>query len=267
MPKVVGRNLPLSLPRRFITDLVHFARQVPSVPVQRRMDLGVVVEARQAASPRPSWSAIFAKAYGFVSAATPELRRSYLSFPWPHLFESSTNVASIAVERLFGDENAVFFGRIRNPERKSLIELDQEVQHLKQAPIERIGSFRQALRLSGLPRVLRRLGWWVGLNAWARKRTHFFGTFGLSVYSRLGAASLHPLSPLTTTLNFGVIEPDGKVDVRLIYDHRVLDGAAVARALEDLERILRCEIVAELRYLHELEATSEPPPQRSYTAR
>ena len=33
----------------------------------------------------------------------------------------------------------------------------------------------------------------------------------MSVYSGLGAESLHPLSPLTTTLNYGVIRPDGAI--------------------------------------------------------
>jgi len=86
------------------------------------------------------------------------------------------------------------------------------------------------------------------------RRVRNWGTFGVSVYSGLGAESLHPLSPLTTTLNYGVIAEDGTVDVRIIYDHRVLDGGTVARALEHLERILQCEILAELRYLEALDA-------------
>ena len=109
MSQPAGRNIALSLPRRFICDLVHFARQVPSVPVQRRMNLAPVVAARQLAEPRPSWCTIFTKAYGYVAAAIPELRRAYLSFPFPHLYEHPINVASIAVERRLGDEEAVFF--------------------------------------------------------------------------------------------------------------------------------------------------------------
>ena len=46
MPQPVGRNLPLSLPRRFICDLVHFAHRVPTVPVERRMNLAPLVMAR-----------------------------------------------------------------------------------------------------------------------------------------------------------------------------------------------------------------------------
>ena len=44
--------------------------------------------------------------------------------------------------------------------------------------------------------------------------------------------------------------------MRVIYDHRVMDGATVARALQDLERVLQCEIVAELRDLRTVEAAA-----------
>jgi hypothetical protein len=246
--------LRLSLPRRFICDLLHFARQVPTIPVQRRMDLAAVVRARAAAAPRPSWAAIFTKAYGFVSAARPELRRSYLTFPRPHLYEHPTSVASVAIERRVGDEDGVLFGHVNAAEGHSLTELDLRLRAFKEQPLETIGAFRHALRVSSLPRPLRRLAWWFGLNVSGRKRAHFLGTYGVSVYAGLGAASLHPLSPLTTTLNYGVIGADGGVDVRIVYDHRVMDGATVARALQDLERVLNCEIVTELRYLRAVEA-------------
>ncbi len=58
-----------------------------------------------------------------------------------------------------------------------------------------------------------------------------------------------PLSPLTTTLNYGVIAANGDVPVRLIYDHRVMDGATVARALARLADVLDGAILGELRDL------------------
>lgn len=186
MPQPIGRSLPLSLPRRFICDLLHFAKQVPSVPVQRHMNLAAVVEARQTAAVRPSWCALFTKAYGLVAAARPELRRSYLSFPTPHLYEHPINAASIAVGRRFGDEDAIFFGHVNSPETLPLLDLDARLRQLKEQPIENISSFRRTLRISSLPRPLRRLAWWIALNAWGRKRAHFMGTFGVSVYASLG---------------------------------------------------------------------------------
>jgi hypothetical protein len=254
MPNLAGRNLALSLPRRFICDLVHFARKVPSVPVQRRMSLHAVVAARQAAVPRPSWCALFTKAFALVAAARPELRRSYLTFPLPHLYEHPINVASIAVERSFRGEEAVFFAPVRNPECLALGLLEAKLRLFKEQPIETNGAFRRTLKLARLPLPVRRLSWWVGLNVWGRKRAHYLGTFGVSVYAGLGAASLHPLSPLTTTLNYGVIDPDGTVDVRLTYDHRVLDGAAVARALEQMESALHGDLLAELHLLKPMKA-------------
>jgi hypothetical protein len=254
MPQAIGRNLALSLPRRFICDLVHFAHRVPTVPVERRMDLAALVAARQVAQPRLSWCALFTKAFAFVAANWPELRRAYLSFPRPHLYEHPINVASIAVERRFGDEDAVFFVPMRKPEQQSLAELDAQIRQFKEQPLEKVAAFRRALQISRLPWPLRRLVWWVGLNVWGRKRAHYMGTFGVSVYASLGASSLHPLSPLTTALNYGVIDPSGLVDVRLIYDHRVLDGGTVARVLVELERVLKCEILSELRYLQAVEA-------------
>ncbi|HEY7158974.1 MAG TPA: 2-oxo acid dehydrogenase subunit E2 [Gemmataceae bacterium] len=254
MSQPAGVSIPLSLPRQLICDYLHFARKIPTVPVQRRMRLGEVVAARVATSLRPSWCALFTKAYGFVAAATPALRRAYMSFPRPHLYEHPINVASVAVERKFGDEDAVFFGHIRQPETLSLADIDLRLRRFKEEPMESIGDFRRILLMNRFPRPLRRLLWWIGLNVWGRKRAAFMGTSGITVYAGLGAASLHPLSLLTTTLNYGVIEPDGTVDVRLTYDHRVLDGATVARALAELERVLTHEILAELRYLPRAEA-------------
>jgi hypothetical protein len=233
-----GRRLPLSLPRRLIGDLMHFAQKLPTVPVQRRMNIAPLVAARQLARPRPSWCALFTKAYAMVAARRPQLRRAYLSFPWPHLYEHPVSIASIAVERRVYDEDAVLFAQIRGPEHHTPEQLDSFIKDCKELPVERVGTFRRALRISRLPRVLRRFIWWLGLNSSGYKRARNLGTFGVSVYSGLGAEGLHPLSPLTTTLNYGVIAEDGAVDVRVVYDHRVLDGATVARALEDLEGIL-----------------------------
>ena len=104
------------------------------------------------------------------------------------------------------------------------------------------------LVVAGLPRPLRRFIWWLGLNI-GRQRGNYFGTFGLSVYSALNVESFHPLSPLTSVVNYGPIDANGEVNVRIIYDHRVLDGATIGRALARLEEILNGPIVEELRRL------------------
>src|SRR5438034_306448 len=80
-----GRSIRLSLPRRFVGDLVHFAHQVPTIPVQRLFNVAALDRLRGQVQQRPSWVALFTKAYGQVAAEFAELRRCYLSFPWARL--------------------------------------------------------------------------------------------------------------------------------------------------------------------------------------
>jgi hypothetical protein len=229
-----------------VIDFLHFARALPTVPVQRRMSIKAVVDARKSCHERPPWSAIFMKAYALVGREYPALRRAYVKFPWPHLCEYPSSTGTIMFERDYEGEPSVFSLLVKDPAALSLGELRVLIGRGATAPIESVKDFSRALRLSALPRPLRRLIWWLGLNI-ARQRGNYFGTFALSVYSALYVDSLHPLSPLTTLLNYGFIQYDGQVDVRITYDHRVLDGATVARALQRLQDILNGPIVQELR--------------------
>lgn len=256
MAQPQGFNLPLSLPRRLITDLLYFSKRVPSVPVERHMDLADLVEARELAVPRPSWCAIFTKAWAMTCAAHPALRRTYLHFPCQRLYQHPISVASIAVERPYGDENAVFFMQLSHPELRPLVEIDERIKSFKDRPLGSTSVVRRQLLVARQPLPVRRLLWWLVLNLQGRLRARIFGTFGVSVYSGLGAATLHPTCLNTSTISYGVIGPDGRVPVRVGYDHRVLDGADVARALASLERFLKHEILAELRYLECAERTT-----------
>jgi hypothetical protein len=87
------------------------------------------------------------------------------------------------------------------------------------------------------------------LNVRGGWRLRHMGTFGLSAIGALGSSALHMLSPLTTTLTYGVFAPDHSVTARLYFDHRVLDGVESALALEGLDQELRGSIVDELRIL------------------
>jgi hypothetical protein len=41
-------TLPLSIPRRIVCDLIHFAHQIPTVPVQRMVDVSGSIAREQA---------------------------------------------------------------------------------------------------------------------------------------------------------------------------------------------------------------------------
>ena len=238
-----GRSIPLSPVRKLVIDLTRLA--APTVPVQRVMNLAPLVAARARLDDRPPWVAIFVKAYALLSEEMPILRRAYVKLPTPRLYEYPVSTASIVIERDLGDEMAILTYLLRDPSKLSVGEIAARIRHAKTAPLMEIRSFRRMMELARWPTPLRRLIWWMGLNI-GRQRGNYFGSFGFTVYSGLGAESLHPLSPLTATLNYGVIGEDGKVTVRMIYDHRVLDGSDVARALVRLEEKLTGPLVAEL---------------------
>jgi pyruvate/2-oxoglutarate dehydrogenase complex dihydrolipoamide acyltransferase (E2) component len=243
-----GRYLPLAGPRRFIGDLVHFAHRIPSAPVSRTIDVGALTEPRKRHDARPSWASVFMKAYALVGAAHPPLRRSYLEFPWPRLYEHPWMNCALAIERSYRGEDGVFVGIFRAPEQQTLAQIQQSVEWYKNETLEKVGFYRMALRFSQAPTPVRRLLWWSTLNVSGYKRCKRFGTFGLSSYGALGAEQVHPISPLTTTLTYGPIDPATQhVVVKLIYDHRVLDGAYVARRLRDIEDTLNGPILEELR--------------------
>ncbi len=241
-----GRFIRLSLPRQYIIDLLHFSRKIPSIPVQRSMNLGRTLAARKCLINGPSWVVIVAKAYAIVCAEFPALRRSYLAMPWAHLYQHPNSLASIAIEKEVEGEPAVAFLRLGELDCNTLTSLDSCLRQAREEPVEKLRSYRLAKSMYWFPTFLRRTIWWIGLNGSGYYRARHFGTFGISVYASLGAESLHPLSPLTTTLNYGPIDAEGNVNMRLVYDHRVLDGATVARALVRLEEVLNTRCADEL---------------------
>jgi hypothetical protein len=257
-----GHLIPISGPRRFINDLVHFARRVPSVPVSRSMNIGPLVAPRLAHPAKPSWATLFMKAYAVVAANHPPLRRAMLTWPWLRIYQHPQSLCSLAVERVVDGEEGVFVGLFRAPEAQSIAQIQQSVNTYKNDPLESIGYFRQAIRVSRVPTTIRRFLWWATLNLSGVKRAKRFGTFGLTSYGSLGAESLHPISPLTTTVTFGPIDAFGSVCVKIIYDHRVLDGAYVARRLLDLEAALKGPVLEELLrrelYIEPAEAIHRP---------
>jgi hypothetical protein len=241
-----GRSIRLSPAKRLVLDVLHFSRGIPTVPVHKRMCIAPLVEARAACANAPRWTAIFVKAYALLAREFPELRRVYVKLPLPHMFEYRSSVASVVVEREYQGEQSIFTQVILNPAARPIDNLMELLERGTTKPLEEIPEIARALSVAALPWPFRRMVWWLGLNL-SRYRALFFGTFGFSVYSALKVESLHPLMPVTTLLNYGVIDTEGNVNVRIIYDHRVMNGATVARSLNRLEEILNTTVADEVR--------------------
>jgi hypothetical protein len=247
MSSTRGRWVPLSRSRRFVNELLRGCRGIPLVTAERRLELGELVQARQSWQPRPVWSALFIKAFAQVAAESPALRQSYIAFPWPHLYEHAAPVGTVVLEGDYRGEKIVFFTHVNKPHLRSLANLDAQLRRCKSEPVEKNSSFRRGLKLAGLPWPLRPWLMWFGLHGSGRLRRRFFGTFGLSSTASDGATLLSLMSALTATIHYGLFDSEGRLDMRLTFDHRVLDGATAARALVALENVLRGPILQELR--------------------
>jgi hypothetical protein len=249
MFKSHGKTVWISPFRRLVIDVMTFSRRVPTVTVDRRMNLRSLVAARQLCSPRPTWSALFTKAYALVCVREPRLRRCYMGLPWPRFYENAKNIATLNIGRRVDDEDVILYAHVRSPENRGLMEVDRIIHHFMETPVEQIDSYRRANRVSYLPGPLRRLLMWATLNMAGRRRCHNFGTFGLTSVAGQGAGILNLVPLLTTTLHYGLFDDSGCLDVRLAFDHRVLDGATAAETLLHLEVTLLGEILDEVRSL------------------
>lgn len=241
-----GRWLGLSPARQMVLEILHHGRQVPALPLSKLMRVGKLSDVREAGA-FASWIAIFMKGYGLVAQRHPELRRAYIPFPWPHLYEHPVSECALLLERDYDGEDIVLGAKLRAPEKQTLTDLDHAMSRYRNAPVNEIGDFRQWLRIGRLPRFLRRFTFWHTLYLSGYKRGKRLGTFAISSLGNLGVEQHHPVSPLTTYLTFGPISAQGEVNVKIIYDHRVMDGRCVARCLNALEEMLNTRILDELK--------------------
>lgn len=239
-----GRTRPLTVPRTFLVDFMHFAKKMPLVGISRRMDLGPVVAAKRPGT--ASWVLLFAKAFARVAADRPELRRAYMPWPWAHLFECDDSVANVALEREYDGEPMVLFAPFKNPHATPLAELARQLQDFKTKPLEELEPLHRTIRITKLPKLIRRALWVHALYQSGRIKAQNFGTFGISSVASAGVTTVGMASLLTSTLSFGPLDAAGRLDVRLDFDHRVYDGVPAAKALAEVERVLRTEIAAEL---------------------
>ncbi len=235
---------PLSINRRLVNDLLYFSRGIPLFPMEREFDLAALSQLRERAEVRIAWPVLFIKAYGLLAAARPELRQAYHAWPWPHLYQHPHSVAMMAVSRSTPLGERLCWARFMAPERQSLVALQADLDRYKSEPVEVV--FRRQFRLSRFPTPLRRLAWWLSLNTWSSRRGKRLGTFGLSTVAGSGAINRFHPSCLTTSLSYGPLSAAGKSLVTVVCDHRVVDGAPMARALGALEAILTGPVADEL---------------------
>jgi hypothetical protein len=244
-----GTTRKISLPRRFIIDLMHASMRVPFISLSRTLDVGPLIEARALAARRPGWAAIFVKAFALVAKDEPVLRTLYVKLPWPHFFELPRSVAMVAIARVEDGEDCILPEKVPAPDERTLGDIDAQIRRARDAPLMEIPSFRKIMMATRLPLPLRRLSWLLGLNV-GRMYANNFGSFGVTSVAAYGPGELQALSPGPFLVSYGVARLDHSIDVIIRWDHRVTDAAFIAKVLTRLEQVLNTEISAELRGNH-----------------
>jgi hypothetical protein len=135
---------------------------------------------------------------------------------------------------------------INDPASLSLEQIGSRIRWATRAPLKNIKNFQRLIRVTRLPVIIRRPLLWL-MYAVAEARAHYLGTFGISVVTAMGADLLQTRTAWSALISYGIIDKNGAVDMRFTFDHRLLDGATAAHALERLEEVLTGPILQELR--------------------
>lgn len=192
-------------------------------------------------------TAILLKAIGIAQRSHPESRTAVLPFGKTVTFNDI--VAGFTVERVIGQQPAVFFGAIENPDTKSVEEIAGELRQYAESDMETVHHLNLQNRFNGTPWWFRRFILWAGLR-FPNVRLHFMGaTFGLSSIGKWGMKALIPPCVSTSTFGVGEVEEravvrEGRIEIRpmltiiLNFDHRIIDGAPAARFMNDVKKLL-----------------------------
>ncbi|NKC32335.1 2-oxo acid dehydrogenase subunit E2 [Falsiroseomonas selenitidurans] len=240
------RRIRPSPGRQTIADLSWASLRVPRCTLTARLRIPRALAGRTALpAPRPPWTVLFTKAFALVAEDQPSLRRLHATLPSPRLLEAPHAVGCVVLERLHQGVATLALARFTEPHATPIPVLAQQLHHAKTAPPGASRSFHRLLRFARLPWPLRRLMLRFAL-ATAAPLLRYGGTFAISALGRREAAIVDSVSVLPCFLSYGPIDADGGVAVFLSFDHRVMDGADGAAALEGLEAAMESLVADEL---------------------
>lgn len=242
-----GQRFSVPRSRRLTSDLLWFNHAMPQCGHDRICDFGALADCRAGITPRISWVSLFVRASALVAQQYPPLRQTWYRWPFAHLYQHPSSVATITVHREWRGEPWLFWGKIDRPEQSSLRDIQVQLNEFRDGSPGAV--FRQQTKLAQFPLVLRRMIWWWNLNVATTGRAKRLGTFFLSTLAGRGAEIQIPPSIHTGCLTFGPLDELGKCRVTIAYDHRVMDGAMIADILQDLEAVMNEQILAELQQI------------------
>ena len=193
-------------------------------------------------------TALLIKAIALAQHKHPTTRTQML--PNGRLVQFNDIEAQFTVERFVNDQPGLFFGSIKKPDERPLIEITEELRIYGTEPIETVPQLAIEHKFSQYPHWLRQLIIYFGTRIPAMRLRYMGATFGLSSLGKYGARNLISPSVITSMFCIGEVEKrpiviDDQIEIRpqlsivLNFDHRVIDGASAARFMADVITLLK----------------------------
>jgi pyruvate/2-oxoglutarate dehydrogenase complex dihydrolipoamide acyltransferase (E2) component len=192
-------------------------------------------------------TSIMLKAISVAQRNHPATRTT--STPWGQVLQLNDVAAGFTVEKFIEGEPAVFFGLIKDSDTKSLVDISKEVTEYAVKEPADLPQLNTEERFSRFPWLARQFIIWLGLIFPAVRLRYLGATFGFSSLGKLGVQAVIP--PCVSAITFGMglvveraVVRDGKIVVRPIatlvvnFDHRLIDGAPVARFMLEFKQLL-----------------------------
>ena len=242
----MGKRIALTNGRRLVDDVIRMANKTPLASIAGDWELKEVAQLRRMAKTKISWNVMVMKALAAVGEYHPVLKQGYVSFPWGHLYEHHQSVAMMTMSRQYQGEERLLFARFNEPNNHTLIELQEQYDYFRKAPVDEIKQFKHQIMFAKCPSMLRRFAWWALYNVWPIKRAFHMGTFGMSISGHRGAYGNKHLGPNTSTIGVDPMPKGGISKVLFTFDHRVIDGAPATEIVLQTRHILNTAIRQEL---------------------
>lgn len=239
--------------RRHTYFFLERARENAPILLDTDMDMSSIRRRRELQKEQgvnASYISYLIKVISEVVAKYPRANSSVKSSLIPSLVLYDRVVAKFTLDKTGFGERLVLAALVKDSDKKSIEEIQQDIDHYKAADYEGSEVFAAVRKLNALPFLLGR--WLYGfVLGKLSKRQEIQGSFTVTSLGHGRVNGFFPIS--STTLAFGVgaikdsvVVIDGEMVIRpmmrlsMVFDHRAIDGAMAADILNDIgERIER----------------------------
>ncbi|MBF0544612.1 MAG: 2-oxo acid dehydrogenase subunit E2 [Candidatus Riflebacteria bacterium] len=201
----------------------------------------------------PSYVSLAMTAYAKALYQFPRLNSYLRLYPFTRLAIYQDVDISFTVERDWLGKRIVLLAVLPTAQNLSFDEVHEFLKKRHSAPLEELDEFARYKRLLKIPVFLRWRLFQLFIKPFPELLRQLVGTTAFTSIGRFGTTLTTPLSPRTCTMSLGKVEMrpryvKGSIEGRLsawltlTYDHRVSDGAEIARMGDWLKNLIENEL-------------------------